>query len=343
MKLLGRLFLLIFWLLTSCSIIDDDLSNCVEQAKMDYELRLVTNITTEINTKLTTQTDLKIAEELRNHLSDIFTDFAHDIDLTFYDTLGDSILLQKDEHIMDANQASYTLNLPMRQYMHLAAANVVDNEIVDVMNDNYCHKSMLSQEIRDTIDSHKTGIFTARQPMDVLEGVDQNFNVRLYMANCSSALVIDPQGYSTKGLQVFATGFATRFNICDSSYVFSDQSPIVRTTRIEGIEKDGEVAFCSVTFPSQEPHTSRTIIESEEPFIANPDEETLWEIRVYVPHENGTKDEYVLNIKEPIRAGQFKIIRVKMGENGEIISENSEVGVSVTLDWKPGGTYTPVI
>jgi hypothetical protein len=83
------------------------------------------------------------------------------------------------------------------------------------------------------------------------------------------------------------------------------------------------------------------VIETEEPFIANPDEEALWEIRVYVPHENGTKDEYVLGIKEPIRAGQFKIIRVKMGENGKIISEDPLVGVSVTLDWKPGGEYNP--
>ena len=30
-----------------------------------------------------------------------------------------------------------------------------------------------------------------------------------------------------------------------------------------------------------------------------------------------------------------------LGENGEIISKNPEVGVSVTLDWKPGGEYNP--
>ena len=153
--------------------------------------------------------------------------------------------------------------------------------------------------------------------------------------------MIDPQGHSTEGLQVFTTGFATRFNICDSTYVFPAKRPIVRTNRVEIADHGDEVGFCSVTFPSPEPRSTRTVIETEEPFIANPDEEALWEIRVYVPHENGTKDEYVLGIKEPIRAGQFKIIRVKMGENGEIISENPEVGVSVTLDWKPGGEYNP--
>jgi hypothetical protein len=32
-----------------------------------------------------------------------------------------------------------------------------------------------------------------------------------------------------------------------------------------------------------------------------------------------------------------------MGDNGVIESDSPEVGVSVTLDWKPGGTYNPEI
>jgi hypothetical protein len=338
-----KTYFLFFLLLTvvSCSVIDEDQSDCGEQAQVDYELRLVTNMTTELQTQLTTQTDIQLASALKQHLSDIFTDFAHDVDLSFYDTAGDSTRLQHDEHIMDANQASYTLNLPMRHYMHLATANILDNEQVTLENDERCHKAQLHQVESDTIDSHTTGLFTARQPMEVLEGVDQNFNVHLYMANCAATLVIDPQGHSTEGLQVFTTGFATRFNICDSTYVFPAKRPIIRTNRVEIPDRGDEVGFTSVTFPSIEPHSTRTVIETEEPFIANADEEALWEIRVYVPHENGSKDEYVLGIKEPIRAGQYKIIRVRMGENGAIISESPEVGVSVTLDWKPGGEYNP--
>ena len=314
-------------------MIDEDQSDCGKQAQVDYELRLVTNINTELETQLTTQTDIQLAGALKQYLGDIFTDYAHDVDLSFYDTVGDSARLQHDEHIMDANQASYVLNLPMHHYMHLATANTLDNDLVMLENDERCHKAQLRQVESDTIDSHTTGLFTARQPMEVLEGVDQNFNVRLYMANCASTLVIDPQGHSTEGLQVYSTGFATRFNICDSSYVFPTKRPIIRTNRVEISDHGGEVGFCSVTFPSPEPRQTRTIIETEEPFIATADDEALWEIRVYVPQENGTKDEYVLSIKEPIRAGQYKIIRVKMGENGAIISENPNVGVSVTLDW----------
>ena len=125
----GKTYCLLLSMLTavSCSVIDEDLSACVEQAQVDYEMRLVTNMTTELRTQLTTQTDIKLAAALKDHLDDIFTDYAHDVDLSFYDTQGDSARLQHDEHIMDANQASYELNLPMRHYMHLAAANVVDN------------------------------------------------------------------------------------------------------------------------------------------------------------------------------------------------------------------------
>ena len=111
-------------------MIDEDQSDCGVQAKVDYEMRLVTNMSTEIQTQLTTQMDLEMATALRNYLSGIFTDYAHDVDLSFYDTVGDSVRLKHDRHIMDANEASYTLNLPMRQYMHLAVANLVEHEHV---------------------------------------------------------------------------------------------------------------------------------------------------------------------------------------------------------------------
>lgn len=340
---LGCLLMLVVQ--TSCSVIDEDLSDCAPQASLNYDLQLVTNMTTELQTELTTQTDILLANEIKQYLSDIFSDFAHDVDLSFYDTEGDSALLQKDKHIMDANQASYVLNLPMRQYMHLAAANVVDNELVTVANDNYCHRSQLSQVIRDTIDSHTTGVFTARQPMEVLGDVSQNFNVHLYMANCAAALVIDPRDRETlEDIHVYSTGFATGFNICDSIYQYDRWAPIVRTSLV-GLDRLTKGAFISVNFPSKEPASSstRNVIETEEPFIAEPGEETLWEFRAYVPHKRvvGTRTETtvtetVLRVKEPLRAGQFKIINCWVGPNDEIRTQDPDVSTSITFDWNPG-------
>lgn len=245
--------------LASCSIIDDDLSVCGNDYELDYELRLVTNMTTEIQTQLSTETELNLAQALRTHLSDVFTDFAHDVDLSFYDTQGDSLRLQHDEHIMDANQASYTLYLPMRHYMHLAVANIVDNPLVDLVNDERCHTARLarigtpsaSPVLRsasgESVQSHTTGIFTARQSMDVLEGVDQQFNVHLFMANCAAVLVVDTIGSGLRDMKVVATGFATGFNIADSAFIYSDNPPLVIANPVKA-ENEGEMAFCTVNF-----------------------------------------------------------------------------------------------
>ena len=327
-------------------MIDEDQSDCGVQAEVDYELQLVTNMTTEIQTQLSAQADIQLASALRAHLSEIFSDYAHDVDLSFYDTVDDSVRLQHDRHIMDANQASYTLNLPMHQYMHLAVANIVENELVGMVNDEHCHPSKLQQIARDTIDSHDTGIFTARLPMNVLEGVNQTFDVHLFMANCAAMLVLDPQGFDTSKIKVYSTGFATGFSICDSAYVFPKQSPIVRTTALAMKDDGGDVGFCSVTFPSPEPEEealgrTRTVIETEEPFIAEPGEKSLWEFRVYIPNADGKITESLLRIREPLRAGQLKIIKGRVRQDGSVESDSPTVGVSINLDWKQAGNYNP--
>ncbi|MBR4729153.1 MAG: hypothetical protein IK075_02725 [Prevotella sp.] len=328
-------------------MIDEDQSDCGQEAKMDYELQLVTNMTTEVQTQLSTQADIALAASLKNFLSSIFTDFAHDISLSFYDTKGDSVRLYYDEHIMNDSEHSYTLYIPRQRYMHLAVANIKEDPVVRLENAENCHDAVLRQIDGDTINSHNTGIFTARLPMEMIEGIDQTFYVKLYMANCAAMLVVDPQDYDISGMRVFTTGFATAFHIADSVYEFKTPAPLIRTKRMEP-DENGNVGFISVNFPSREPSTpqpaaanvTRTVIETTEPFIAQPGDEVLWEFRIYLPQSDGTITETILGIKEPLRAGQLKIVRVRIN-NGQVETENdaTEVAISVTLDWKPGGAY----
>ena len=114
------------------------------------------------------------------------------------------------------------------------------------------------------------------------------------------------------------------------------------------VKNGRQVCFCSVNFPSREPEATRTVIETEEPFIAQPDEHALWEFRVYVPRPDlsktraaGSITETVLRLNMPLRAGELKIIKGRLNADGHIVPDTPEVGVSVTLDWKPGSTYTP--
>lgn len=323
------------YLFTACSTIDEDMSDC--GSTVTYDLTLVTNINTEIETqletKLSTEVELEIAHLLRDYLKDIFTDYAHDVNLSFYDTEKDSIRLHHDEHIMDANQASYTLNLPMREYMHLAAANLVNNHEVSIERDDRCHTSMLHQVEQDTIENHTTGLFTARQPMNVLEGINQQFNVRLYMANCAAALLIDPRGQEVKDMKVYSTGFATSFDICDSTYVYPAKSPIVR---MDEMQVQDQRVFCSVNFPSRDAEQTRVVIENAEVFDEEAGDVSLWKYEVYVWLSDGTITKTELNFRESLQAGQFKITKCWIGDRGVVYTEDSEVSTSVTLDWKGG-------
>ena len=292
------------WLMAGCSVIDDDLSDCYDdqQFQMGYQLKLVTNMTTELQTQLTTMTELSVANALETHLKDIFSDFAHDVDLSFYDTEGKMERLQHDQHIMNANQSSYTLTLPMRKYMHLAVANIADNAVVGLVNDKQGVTSMLQQTAppvngKGILPSHTTGLFTARQPMEVLEGVDQTFNVRLYMANSAATLVLNPKGQT-----------------------FTDINNLL--------------CFCSVNFPSKDAAPASV----KKRAATNP---TLWQIKVYLTKADGKVTETVLDIQEPLKAGDLKVIKGELDDDGAVRPYDSTVGVSVTLDWNDGGTYNP--
>lgn len=329
-------------LLSACSMIDEDLSDCGVETEVDYELQLVTNMTTEVQTQLSAQADLALAATVRNFLSNIFTDFAHDVNLSFYSTEGNGARLHHNEHIMDGSERSYTLYIPRQKYMHLAVANIEGDPVVRLEDAETCQGAVLRQVEGDTIDSHNTGIFTARQLMEMVEGIDQTFNVKLYMCNCSAMLVVDPNGHDTSGMQVYTTGFATAFHIADSIYEFKTPAPLIRTKRMDP-DDNGNVGFVSVNFPSREPSTggevTRTVIETTEPFIAQPGDEVLWEFRVYLPQPDGTTTETILGIKEPLCAGQLKIVRCRLGDNGVVSAEGQEVSASVTLDWKEGENY----
>ena len=318
--------------LFSCSSIDDDLTDCPpdeQNYKMVYQLKLVTNMTTELQTELTTITEFAVANALENHLAGIFTNFAHDVDLSFYDTEGGLERLQHNRHIMNANQKSYTLTLPMREYLHLAIANIIDDDMVDLTGDERSNTSMLRQidPVAGVVNSHTTGLFTARLPMTVLEGIDQTFNVRLYMANCAAALVLNPKEVAYNDIKVYATGFANSFHISDSTYVYSDIPPLITATPVE--TGNNLLCFCSVNFPSRDDVTRAATSQS------------LWQFKVYVTKPDGKVTETVLDIEEPLKAGNLKIIKGELDDDGAVRPYDSTVGVSVRLDWNEGETFDP--
>lgn len=358
----------------SCEQIDDDLSDCDMEFEVNYELKLVTNLTTEIETELNLLKDQEVADALRKYLEGIFTDHAHDVDLSFYDTQADSLRLYHERYTMDDNQRSYTLHLPVHDYMHLAAANLQYNTLVDLNNDMLCHTSELLQTSLDTITCHETGLFSARTYMNVLGNVDQTFNVKLYMANAAAALVVDTTGVRVKHVRSYSKGFATSFQMADSVFTYVEKPPYVRADGLALSDTVKQMVFCTVNFPSRNPkgwwmrekqfaadwQTSTgyalqavgsvktpvsggnavTRVEGEIIREGDMDEgDALWEYVIFVTLDDGSITKTSLTVSEPLLAGELKIIKGRMDGRGVVHPTDMNVGMSVTLDWEKGMEY----
>ena len=334
------IFIALLALCASCSTIDDDLSDC--GFEVNYELKLVTNIQTKLQTQLQTdlelQTNLKLTAALRAHLETIFRDYADDVDLSFYDVQGDSVRLEHDQHDMNGKEESYTLNIPRRHYLHLATANVKQEQSVEDYDAELCHTARLAQMHLDTIPSHTTGLFSARYDMDIKDSVSQVFNVHLYMANSATVLVIDTLDSHVRDIKVYATGFATGFNMADSTYTFDKVAPIVRSVPVDAGDKQ-YACYTTVNFPSRD----QLVIPVNAPHRASDDDvvDGLWEYHLYITTAKGSVTRSILRSYQPLHAEQVLVVHVKLEPDGSAETTDALVGVSVTLDWNEGGTYNP--
>ena len=339
----GLLAVLMLCTISACSIIDDDLSDC--GFKVNYDLKLVTNIQTKLQTQLQTelalQTNLQLTTALISHLETIFHDYADDVDLSFYDIYGDSVRLEHDQHIMNGSEESYTLNIPRRHYMHLATANVKQEKSVGAFDDDCYHTARLMQTSLDTIPSHTTGMFSARYDMDIKDSINQTFNVHLYMVNSSTVLVIDTVGSGIRDIKAYATGFASGYNIADSTFIFNEATPIVEANRIDIPDDNQFMCFNTVNFPSPD----KLVIPVGASRRAADDDvvDGLWEYHLYITTASGSVTRSILKSSRPLHAEQVLVVHVKLESGGVPTTDDQTVGINVTLNWNQGGQYEPVL
>lgn len=325
--------------LTGCSLVDADLDNCDREFHLDYQLRLVTNITTELQTEFALQQDQEVRSLLENYLKDIFKDYAKDVDLSFYNV---NLPMAREVHIpkeMNGSETSYVLTLPVQDFRHLAVANIAKNEEVALEGAENCTSSALVQQAQEGIaNPHKTGLFTARTDMSILSGTSQTFDVTLYMTNAASALVLDmSEAGPVQELAVRLEGLADSFNISDSTFVFSGKDNVATDLLLT---QDGKTrCYASVHFPSPNLPGSKVIIDDGGGLDGNLSNNPLWKWKVYSKMPDGTIVESLLNIYTPLLAGHIKVLKAKVMDNGVVYADDFGVGVSVTLDWKNGGDF----
>ncbi len=324
----------------SCSLIDDDLTNCGYNYKMVYKLRLITNMQTELDEVFHEEADLPVRNEIERYFAPVFSDMAHDVDISFYKQPEDKRTFYKQD-VIDNNRSEYVFYLPVENYENLAVANIEDNDVAYMADTLSSIGSRLTLPEGARFTSQRTGLFTSRLSMEIKDTVgDQEFESMLYMANCASVLVLDTTGSNIDIVRSEVLGTADEFLVNDSSYsyirgVVVDAEPITPSLTAASRRMPAESAksfpmcLAAVTFPSTD--------------VADA-EGNYWKIAVYAELPDGKITETILAIKEPLNAGDLQVIIAKLNPDGSVTPINtSEVGASVTLDWKEGGTYSPVI
>lgn len=334
---------------TSCSSIDDDLDDCYIDMQAEYELHLVTNENFELARTLSDRPG--IADALRQHLSGVFTDNGRDLNLSFY--LNGTRSHQQTEDMNNASVKQVHMILPIEDYEHLAIANVQNNDAVTLQGDNNLSQAFLSLNSGEAVvASQKTGIFTGRRSFPNMTWGTYSYHMPLYMANCAAAIVLDPRTAKFTDVKIYTTGFATSFSVADSTYHY-DNTPLVRSESVAMPDTTRWIAFCGVSYPSKEPSAlareTRSRVDTDAPFNYDDSGKDIWQYECYVTLADGTvagintnEDNItrtVLTIRHPLRAGQLKVLRGFIDDQGVVRIYDAEVGTSVDLKWNTGYEY----
>ena len=332
MNIKRTILLLIAVATAGCHLIDDDLTVCGVDALINYELRLVTEVQLQIEEKLSSDIDKPVADALKAWSAPYYSGSAHDLDMSFFSLDGTDELLEHKSDIINANQKSYTLFIPRKDYRHVAVVNIADNKNVRLEGGEYASSMRIVQRNADTLDSHNTAVYAARMPMYMAD-VDTSltFNVRLYMVNCGVALVLTADGSTIPTMRdMVLTGTATGFGLNDSTFTYDKSRPI-------RAEKVMDRCYAVLALPSPEPQPAAC--GQRKAGQAAKADNALWKVQVFTDMPDGTVTETELSFPYALRAGSLEIIKVQMNDDGSVsVVGNAEVGVSVTLDWKEGNT-----
>lgn len=336
-KQTDRMFTLIRWravlllsamslALTSC--INEDLSDCGSSNAIEYRLELSASLRLSLDEQLTTPAEKQLCAALKSDMTDIMTDKAKIMDLSFFNYSGGNVA----KHISiqpDANSLSLTVYMDRGDYHNIALAATHEINEVAISGASAYSGISLRQVASDTLDAHSAAIYMGYCRM-AIDNESGHYYVPLYMQNSVPVLVVNPAASPAKTIAAYTRRTSSGIHCADSTFVY-DREAVMRTLRTEG---GGLTAFHSVCFPSADTPVSRVTDD-------NPTESEggIWEMDLYTKLPDGKYVKNTLYVKEPLKAGEMKIIKVKLTDDGRVVSDNPEVGVSVELDWKPGGDF----
>lgn len=294
---------------------------------LTYDMRMQLNVQAVIETELATVDDAPVADALGKWLEPVFSGYAHDLNMLFYDQEQDNLqhVLQK---IVDNTSASYTVYVRPGDYFHVATVNTADNVNIAVTDTAHSAYISLSQRLMDTLPSYHTAIYTGRTPILTSDTSVHTHHVNLYMATCALALIVEPHD-EMLNMNVLIGGTASGFDIRDSIYTYT-RPALIRMDKIT------PQCYAVVAMPSPDAPFPTAPVRRQ---VQNTGS-GLWQMRAYTTMPDGSITETLIDMHSPLEAGTFQLIRVKQLQDGSLQPiRHIDANVSVTLDWNDGGSH----
>lgn len=316
--------------LVSC--INEDTSDCGKDYTLTYKMKLKVNLSMVLDTELDEEADAAARPIVEGAVNSIFKAYATDNDLVFYRPQTGQ-LVRHESNEMDGAQATYTLFMPAAAYRHIALANVVKEPQVELVGDENVTELKLQHVdalTADTVDTQHASLFSAR--MNIAEqDFTHDMEVDLVMLNAAMVVLIDRNGLTPEAVQGCVEGMATSFSLNDSTYNF-EHNTLVRAAHAAGPQHD---VLYAVTLPSRDKINTNASPLNE---VEARTEQGIWQFHV-VTKLNGKFTESILHLNTPLEAGQLRILKVKLQPDGRVVTDLPDVGISVKLDWQPGGEH----
>lgn len=309
---------------TGC--IDEDLSKCGIEYPIEYRLHQALSLRGTLDDELTSPAELVLKDALEADMEAVLRDKARKFDLSFFAS-ADGSLHSREVKEVDADQLSLILYMQPDSYENIALA-ATESQTGLSLRGGSTHGSLgITQEAADTVAPHAAGVFMGRERID-LSGGARKFFVELYRQNSVPVLVIDCSKSSASILYSYVKGTATALNCADSTFTF-ERPTVMRTARTDAAPL---TAFHTVCFPSHD--RIQTGGKARQT-----DKSGIWEIDVYTKNKEGKYTKNDLHIRRPLEAGSLMVIKATLTDDGKVLCNDPEVGVSVELDWKPGGSH----
>ncbi len=317
--------------LSAC--IDEDLSRCGKDYALTYRFLLQTSLDETLAREFTTPAERQLATPLQAALAPLFSEQAQDLTLHFHHPATGERLYY-EEHLVGSQEAGFTLYLPEQDYSHVALANLGAEPALRTAGG--ASLSSLAWEMAaegDTVPSLTQSLFCGWQYLAVGSG-QTSFFMPLYMQDCAAVWVIDPRTAPVASYEAYVAGTASGFLCADSTFVYRPAQR-VRTLQTAGGGLTAVYAGCLPSPDSPAEAQAAPAGRSDYSEAAG----AYWTTYLYVRLASGEVTKNELYVRSPLRAGELKVLKIRLNDRGEAVADEREVGVSVTLDWKPGGDF----